>query len=58
MTETNFMAKAKSEILSNKKESQVVECPICDIKIEVYWEARYNGIRATCPTCEINWAES
>jgi hypothetical protein len=57
MTETNFMAKIKNGIL-NKKENQSVECPICDMQIKAYWESRYNGIRATCPTCEINWAES
>jgi len=35
-----------------------VECPICNGEIQPYWEPRYNGVRATCKTCEINWAES
>jgi len=42
----------------NLNDHAKIECPICDGKITPYWEPRYNGIRATCEICEINWAES
>ncbi len=35
-----------------------VECPICNGEIQPYWEPRYNGVRATCEVCGINWQES
>ncbi|MFQ5781874.1 MAG: hypothetical protein ACE5GR_02315 [Nitrosopumilus sp.] len=43
---------------SNKEDHKTVECPICNQEIRPYWESRYNGIRATCDECDINWAES
>ena len=42
----------------NVNDHEKIECPICNRKIQPYWESQYNGIRATCETCEINWAES
>jgi len=35
-----------------------VECPICNREIQPYWEPRYNGVRATCNVCGVNWQES
>ena len=35
-----------------------VECPICNREIQSYWEARYNGVRAGCNVCGVNWQES
>jgi hypothetical protein len=42
----------------NANDHEKIECPICNREIQPYWESRYNGIRATCEICEINWAES
>ncbi len=42
----------------NTNDHEKIECPICNRKIQPYWESRYNGVRATCKTCGINWAES
>ena len=42
----------------NENDHEKIECPICNREIQPYWESRYNGIRATCEMCEINWAES
>ncbi|MEE9242402.1 MAG: hypothetical protein V3U12_04530 [Nitrosopumilaceae archaeon] len=42
----------------NLNDHAKIECPICDRKITPYWEPRYNGIRATCDICGINWQES
>ncbi|QLH07465.1 hypothetical protein C5F50_10580 [Nitrosopumilus ureiphilus] len=42
----------------NKYDHQLVECPICNQEIQPYWESRYNGIRAKCDECGVNWAES
>ncbi len=42
----------------NANDHEKIECPICNGEIQPYWESRYNGIRATCEICEINWAES
>jgi hypothetical protein len=42
----------------NENDHEKIECPICNREIQPYWESRYNGIRATCEICEINWAES
>ncbi|PJC50748.1 MAG: hypothetical protein CO032_03120 [Nitrosopumilales archaeon CG_4_9_14_0_2_um_filter_34_16] len=60
------MLKDKIKIISqkgrilhdNNYDHQTVECPICNRDIVPYWESRYNGIRATCDVCGINWAES
>ena len=42
----------------NLEDHGKVECPICNREIIPYWEFRYNGIRATCDICEVNWSES
>jgi len=34
------------------------DCPICSSTNLVFWEFRYNGFRANCSDCRINWAES
>ncbi len=42
-----------------KKESpEPVACPICGSSVTPHWESSYNGRRARCKKCEINWAES
>ncbi len=41
-----------------KEEHKPVACPICGDPITPKWEPKYNGPRATCEYCEINWAES
>ena len=33
-------------------------CIICGREVDSYWDTRYNGVRAACNNCEINWAES
>ena len=33
-------------------------CIVCGREVTSYWEPLYNGIRATCKNCGINWAES
>ena len=33
-------------------------CIVCGREVTSYWEALYNGMRATCKNCGINWAES
>ena len=50
-----FFSRQKT-VHENSDEHQTTECPICNLEIVPYWEPRYNGIRATCKTCEINWA--
>ena len=52
-----FFSKNKL-VHDNNNDHQIVECPICNREIIPYWESRYNGIRATCNVCGINWAES
>ncbi len=52
-----FFSKNKL-VHDNNNDHQKVECPICNREIIPYWEPRYNGIRATCNVCEINWQES
>jgi len=52
-----FFSKNKL-VHDNNNDHQKVECPICNREITPYWEPRYNGIRATCNVCEINWQES
>ena len=42
----------------NVDDHEKVECPICNGEITPYWEPRYNGVRATCDVCGINWQES
>ncbi len=42
----------------NLNDHEKVECPICNREIQPYWEPRYNGVRATCDMCGINWQES
>ena len=55
----NLLLKIKNKILhKNFEDHKKTECPICNREIKPYWESRYSGIRATCPVCEINWAES
>ena len=51
-----FFSKNKV-VHENINEHQIIECAICNRKIQPDWEPRYNGIRATCKECEINWAE-
>ncbi len=55
--EDSFFSKDKV-VHENINDHQIVECPICNREIEPYWEPRYNGIRATCDVCGINWQES
>ena len=51
--------KSKGKTLHlNEYDHQTVECPICNQEIQPYWEPRYNGIRAMCDECGVNWAES
>ncbi|MGI0064683.1 MAG: hypothetical protein ACREAU_08065 [Nitrosopumilaceae archaeon] len=33
-------------------------CIVCGREVTSYWEPLYNGMRATCNNCGINWAES
>jgi hypothetical protein len=33
-------------------------CILCGRETQSFWEPRYNGIRASCDYCGINWAES
>ena len=55
----NIVYKDKEKIVHNNSEDHpTVECPICNNEIQPYWEPRYNGVRATCKKCEINWQES
>ena len=53
----HFFSKNKL-VHDNNNDHQKVECPICNREIIPYWEPHYNGIRATCNVCEINWQES
>ncbi len=48
----------KKKVHENKDDHEIVECPICNGAVKPYWEPRYNGVRATCDVCEINWQES
>ena len=55
----NIIIKNKKRIVhENIEDHGKVECPICNMEITPYWEPRYNGIRATCNVCGINWQES
>ncbi len=59
MKKFNIVIKNKKRIVhENIKDHGKVECPICNREITPYWEPRYNGIRATCDVCGINWQES
>jgi len=33
-------------------------CILCGRETQAFWEPRYQGIRASCDHCGINWAES
>ena len=33
-------------------------CIVCGREVTSYWESLYNGMRASCKNCGINWAES
>jgi len=52
-----FFSKNKV-VHENIDDHATIECPICNSEILPYWEPRYNGVRATCNVCEINWQES
>ena len=54
---TKFFSRKKI-VHTNINDHDTVECPICNREIKPYWEPRYNGVRATCDVCEINWQES
>ena len=55
----NIIIKNKKRIVhENIEDHGKVECPICNREITPYWEPRYNGIRATCNICGVNWQES
>jgi hypothetical protein len=55
----NIVYKDKEKVVHyNSEDHPTVECPICNNEIQPYWEPRYNGVRATCKKCEINWQES
>ena len=55
----NFIKKIGKRILhKNEVDHKIIHCPICNRKIQPYWEPRYNGVRATCSVCGINWQES
>lgn len=61
MTNSMFKKIVKSNgktVHDNQNDHTKIECPICNIEITPYWEPRYNGIRATCNVCGINWQES
>ncbi len=52
-----FFSKNKV-VHENINDHEKTECPICNREITPYWEPRYNGVRASCDVCEINWQES
>jgi len=33
-------------------------CPVCNSKIEFYWEPAFKGVRGRCVKCNTNWPES
>jgi len=53
----HFFSNSKA-VHENINDHQIVECQICNSEVKPYWEPRYNGIRATCNVCGINWQES
>ncbi len=54
-----FVLRDKQKVIhENLNDHEKVECPICNREIQPYWEPRYNGVRATCNVCGINWQES
>ncbi len=58
-TNDSFILKSDDKILHNNAgDHQIVCCPICNLEIVPYWEPRYNGVRASCSNCGINWQES
>jgi transcription elongation factor Elf1 len=55
----NFKFFSKNKVVhQNTNDHGMVECPICNHEVQSYWEPCYNGIRATCDECGINWQES
>jgi C4-type Zn-finger protein len=59
MEKLKLVIKFGKKILhTNKADHAKAECPICNREINPYWEPKYGGLRATCPVCEANWAES
>lgn len=39
-------------------EDSMTTCIECNKETKVYWDIRYNGYRASCDDCGINWSES
>lgn len=33
-------------------------CSVCEIKVKITFEPKYNGMRGNCSKCEGNWPES
>ena len=52
-----FVSKNKV-VHENIDDHEKVECPVCNREVTPYWESRYNGVRATCESCGVNWQES
>ncbi len=52
-----FVSKNKV-VHENIDDHEKVECPVCNRMVTPYWESRYNGVRATCESCGVNWQES
>ena len=56
---TNSIFFSKNKVVhENIDDHGKVECPVCNREIQPYWEPRYNGVRATCNVCGVNWQES
>ena len=49
------ITKNYDDILDN---FELTICIVCGREVTSYWEPLYNGVRANCKNCEINWAES
>ena len=47
-----------NNVHENINDYKIVECSNCNSKVKLYWEPRYNGVRAACKICETNWSES
>lgn len=58
MTTRNLSVQFRKILHHNFDDHATTECPICSGEIRPYWESKYNGIRATCVRCGINWPES
>ncbi|MEE9535671.1 MAG: hypothetical protein V3V58_03930 [Nitrosopumilaceae archaeon] len=48
----------KNSVLGIKENHKPVVCPICGSLVTPHFEPKYNGERAHCKKCGINWAES